>query len=366
MLKTSLSIDETLVASADSLVKACVAHERLLSAAVSVPGPSEDLVASASAVTVACLAHQHLVQLSKGAPVTPATPSIPRWKGLCQDSFPVERTDVYRIAVNVSGSRLAMLSYYNVEVYFLPSGAKAHAFDGTAQDKHPETGTTGRFGHLAGLCFAVNESETLLVLDSGQGWVQEVTVEGDHVRFIGKGSFGDHGTATAIACNATTIVVAKQCSIASPEALCVFDFGTGELLKTVGSYGFVSCLSFTSSGDLLVVDWCAGRSDVVRVFHFGSGKDFGLFGEVSEVSAARGPSVAILPDGRFAATGGGIQLHIFSAVPYQRRDPAVIIVNKTDGFERCNSSLCVEPVCVAVNSAILYVLCDDNRVRLFH
>ena len=113
---------------------------------------------------------------------------------------------------------------HTLSVYALPGGEHTRTFG--------RSGTgPGEFRGPRKLCFTVTGN--VLVVERVNMRVQEVTLTGDHVRFIGAGVIGD--IVSAIAANATLIVVGKTESV-SDNRIMVFDAVTGAVVRTFGRY----------------------------------------------------------------------------------------------------------------------------------
>ena len=91
---------------------------------------------------------------------------------------------------------------------------------------------SGRFNRPAKVCFSA--AGNILVAEHYNKRVQEVTLTGDHVRFIGAGVIDDK--IWGIAANAELIVVGK-CWCTSNNRIMMFDAVTGVLVRAFGDYG---------------------------------------------------------------------------------------------------------------------------------
>ena len=112
-----------------------------------------------------------------------------------------------------------------LSVYSLPGGAHVRTFGRGGAGE-------GQFNRPAKLCFSV--AGNILVAECDNKRVQEVTLTGDHVRFIGVGVIEDK--IWGIAANAELIVVGKY-NCTSNNRIMMFDAVTGAFVRAFGDYG---------------------------------------------------------------------------------------------------------------------------------
>ena len=116
-------------------------------------------------------------------------------------------------------------SNHTLSVYSLPGGEHLRPFGSEGIGK-------GQFCWPAGLCYSV--AGNILVAEQGNKRVQEVTLTGNHVRFIGAGVINDF--IWGIAANAELVVVGKHGDV-SNNRIMMFDAVTGALVRAFGDYG---------------------------------------------------------------------------------------------------------------------------------
>ena len=114
---------------------------------------------------------------------------------------------------------------HTLSVYSLLSGQHIRTFGKQGSRK-------GRFNGPAKLCFSVDGNILVAELDNKRA--QEVTLTGDHVRFIGVGVIRD--SIVSIAANAELIVVGKH-DCTTNKRIMMFDAVTGEFKRAFGDYG---------------------------------------------------------------------------------------------------------------------------------
>ena len=123
-------------------------------------------------------------------------------------------------------------------VYSLPGGERIRTFGSRGEGE-------GQFDWPAKLCFSV--AGNILVAERWNKRVQEVTLTGDHVRFIGVGVIDDD--IWGIAANAELIGVGKAwCTI--NNRIMMFDAVTGAFVRAFGDYG--------DAPGQLMMEYCMG------------------------------------------------------------------------------------------------------------
>ena len=154
------------------------------------------------------------------------------------------------LAISPDGAH--MISSHNddtLSVYMLPGGEHIRTFGS-------EDAGEVQFHRPTKLCFSA--AGNILVADSSNECVQEVTLTGDHVRFIGDGVIDDE--IWGIAANAALIVVGKAyCT--SDNRIMMFHAVTGAFVRAFGEYGwaqdqlmeFCMGIRFTPDGSHIVV-----------------------------------------------------------------------------------------------------------------
>ena len=114
---------------------------------------------------------------------------------------------------------------HTLSVYSLPGGEHIRTFGN-------EGAGEGQFNWPAKVCFSAEGS--ILVAESLNRRVQEMTLSGDHVRFIGVGVIDDN--IWGIAANAELIVVGKY-DCTSNNRIMMFDAVAGAFFRAFGDYG---------------------------------------------------------------------------------------------------------------------------------
>ena len=128
----------------------------------------------------------------------------------------------------VSPDGVHMVTSHNndtLSVYSLPGGEHIRSFGSEGKGN-------GQFSGPAKLCFGANG--TILLAEAWNKRVQEVTLTGEHVRFIGVGVIDYY--IWSIAANAELIVVGKW-GAASNDRIMMFDAVTGTFVRAFGDYG---------------------------------------------------------------------------------------------------------------------------------
>ena len=126
----------------------------------------------------------------------------------------------------------------------------------------------GQFFLPGSLCMTA--MDTVLVAESGNRRIQEVTVAGVHHRFIGLGVFDD--SLCGLAVHGDTIA-AGQCGYTSSYRVVLFNYACGTLLRRFGMWGddigkvrHVSAMQFTRDGrHLVITDHPSGHATVMTV-----------------------------------------------------------------------------------------------------
>ena len=144
----------------------------------------------------------------------------------------------YGLAISPDSAYLVVShSNHTLSVYALPGGEHIRTFcsEGTSE---------GQFKHPAKLCFSATGN--ILVAECDNKRVQEVTLFGDLVRFIGVSVIDDE--IWGIAANAELIVVGKfNCT--SNNRIMMFDAVAGAFVRAFGDFG-------EESGQLM--EYCIG------------------------------------------------------------------------------------------------------------
>lgn len=132
--------------------------------------------------------------------------------------------DSYGLAISRDKAHMAVShSNHTLSVYSLPGGKSIKTFGREGSGK-------GQFDGPQKLCFTV--AGNILVAEFINQRVQEVTLTGEHVRFIGAGKI--FGLIYSIATNGEVIAVAIS---NSSNRVMMFDAVTGAFLRAFGNYG---------------------------------------------------------------------------------------------------------------------------------
>ena len=157
------------------------------------------------------------------------------------------------LAVTRDGSIMVLSNptLHGLSVYATSNGGFVRSFGslGTA---------AGQFDRPAGLCMTPHG--TVLVGDSGNQRVQEMTLEGTHVKHIGVGSI-DAGVG-GVDMRGDVVAVGKSGNNGSSRVM-LFNYASGALIRQFGEYGYldgqyarVSGIRFAQDGNHLLI--CGG------------------------------------------------------------------------------------------------------------
>ena len=133
----------------------------------------------------------------------------------------------YGLAISPDSTHMvASHSNDTLSLYSLPGGEHVRTFGSKGTGK-------GQFSMPSKRCFSA--AGNILVAECGNKRVQEVTLTGEHVRFIGVGVIADPDF--GIASNAELIIVGKaNCN--SNNRIMMFDAVTGAFVRAFGDYGY--------------------------------------------------------------------------------------------------------------------------------
>jgi len=130
-----------------------------------------------------------------------------------------------------------------ITVYSTEDGSELTAFGGRGS-------ASGQFNYPEKMC--TSPRNTLLVAEFDNNRVQEVSMTGEHIRFIGEGMFS-HGSLAGIACNDEYIVVSQFQYDDCPSCRTkVFNYSTGKVATQFVGIG-------DGDGDSWVLSWTAAR-----------------------------------------------------------------------------------------------------------
>ena len=229
-------------------------------------------------------------------------------RGLHVTTLPVkDEKNSPGLAISSDGSLMVVSSdkTHQLSVYRTKDGSRVRSFGG------PGTGP-GRFGNPYGLCMTAHD--TVLVAELSNKRIQEVTLEGAHVKFIPVGvhvrDVGVHGDVVAV------------CT----DTIRLYSYTTGVLIRNIpSSDGMVFNIRFAPDGKhMAVVKW-AGHiellsEDGVFVRHLGpigfyTGVAFTCTGDVVGVAWSGVVSVFSATDGRLLRSWGTL-IGNFSEINY--------------------------------------------------
>ena len=262
----------------------------------------------------------------------------------------------YGLAISPDSAHMvASHGDHTLSVYLLPGGERIRKLGS-------EGAGEGQFKWPAKLCFSA--SGNVVVADCGNKRVQEVTLTGDHVRFIGAGVIKNE--IWGIAANAEVIVVGKY-ACTSNNRIMMFDAVAGALVRAFGDYG-------DAPGQLM--EYCLGirfTPDNGHIIVAESNPGVCTGGQVSVFTHA-GEFVRCIGGGQFKAaleveiTDNG-DIIVCDGWPYHR-----ICVFSADGSTLLRQwggygvadGMFINPTALAMCGGQLYVLDRGNkRVQVF-
>jgi WD40 repeat protein len=152
------------------------------------------------------------------------------------------------LAITEDGAVMAISNYLTrmITLYSLPGGEVLRVFGGKGS-------RPGQFCDPRKLCFTVDCN--LLVAEDENKRLQEVTMTGQHVRFVGVDTFV--GAVAGVASNSEFIVANQACD---SNRIVVFDFRTGAFVRSFGDRGSDpgqlngnACLRISPDGSHIIV-----------------------------------------------------------------------------------------------------------------
>jgi len=260
-------------------------------------------------------------------------------------TLPVQGNDGNRgLTLSADGSLMVVsnVSTHRLLVYRVRDGGLVRSFGGRGA-------AAGQFHNPFRLCMTATDS--VLVADSGNVRIQEVTLEGAHVKYIGVGVIA--GGLFGMAAHGDLVAAA---SFGSTQAFCIllFSYTSGTLLRQFGTRGsgvgqfcHLTGIRFTAEGrHLVLADYRNSRVTVVTVEgalvrHIGVG-----------VLAYRVSDVAVLFTGELVVSDTcNHRVCVFSG------DNGTLL--RSWGTRGRGDGHLLRPVALAVHGARLYVL--DNE-----
>jgi DNA-binding beta-propeller fold protein YncE len=176
--------------------------------------------------------------------------------------IPIKGTGNYGIAVTLDGLHLIVSDYrsHSISVYSMDSGGCISSF-GCFGSK------PGQFKYPFRIC--ATPRGTILVSECGNGRLQEVTITGEHVRFIGEARHFDYESVYGLCMQGDLVAVGKHGS-STDGRIVLFSYSSGALIRKFGSYGFgedqmanVFGLSFTPDEKHILI---ANRTSLLSMF----------------------------------------------------------------------------------------------------
>jgi DNA-binding beta-propeller fold protein YncE len=169
-------------------------------------------------------------------------------------TIPIKGTRNYGVAVTMDGLHLIVSNYFchSITVYSMDTGGCISTFGSLGSG-------TGQFSNPSRIC--ATPRGTILVCEYGNKRVQEITITGEHVRFIGEGHLDDDRVFGM--CMQGDIVAVGKDGGNTDGRIVLFSYSTGALIRKFGSYGsgedqmkIVYGLSFAPDGrHILVADY---------------------------------------------------------------------------------------------------------------
>lgn len=271
-----------------------------------------------------------------------------RFQGKLITTYQVD-FDVGGLAVMEDASLFAVSDYGSsgIWVYRLPYGNKLTRFGNKGNGP-------GQFDGPLRLCFT--STGTLLVADSENKRVQEVTVTGDHVRFLQSDAI--KSPVVHVVCNTKAVVATQKSGFGT---FSVFDMVTGEMMAVFGECGrdpgclrtfFDTSLSF----DGTIIQVAETGPNRISLFDF-NGSSLGAVGDASTLNLVR--SVAELPDGRIVAANAGNQRLVIFRPTKEATDENADVQEVLLPMSFDDKTCCIKFAC-----GFLFSMCDQ-KIQMF-
>lgn len=138
----------------------------------------------------------------------------------------VKNPDWFGVSMSISpnGKLAAITGYNDVTIFSLPSGSEFHKFGCCGSG-------IGHLDYCGKICFSASGNH-ILVAERKNDRIQEFSLEGEHVRYIGECAFrGTRNTGdqlTGVDANVSVVVACKSCYVF------VFDYCSGDLVAKFG------------------------------------------------------------------------------------------------------------------------------------
>ena len=242
---------------------------------------------------------------------------------------------------------------HTLSVYSLPDGEYLRTFGSHGAGK-------GQFKYPAKLCFSVTGN--VLVAEYENKRVQEVTLMGSHVRFVGVGVIADY--IRGIAANAELIVVGKAwCT--SNNRIMMFDTVTGAVVRAFGNYGaaqgqlmmYCNGVRFTPDSRHIIVAESNGYGTRSRLSVFTLA---GVF-----VRCIGEGELQVATDVEFTDNGDVIVSDSWAGYQYVHSADGSTLLRQWGGKGDADGNF-TEPTALAIRGSQLYVLDEvTERVQVF-
>ena len=259
------------------------------------------------------------------------------------------------IAVSPSGT-FAVVSHVNntLSVYSLPVGEYVRTFGSEGSGR-------GQFDMPGKLCF--HRSDSVFVAEYNNERIQEVTLAGDHVQFIGVGAI--RGSIWGLACCDLYLAVGSRNTTTDGRVM-LFNAVSGHLVRAFGEYGAAPGMLMR---DCMGMRFCNGNRSVV-VAESSEGRKgrlsvFSVLGEfercVGRSKLKRVTDVEVTPSGEMVcsdAYGSSHRICVFS--------PSGGLVKEWGGKRSDDPGHFMFPFAIALRDSKLYVLdAASPRVQVF-
>ena len=208
----------------------------------------------------------------------------------------------YGVAVSLDGLHLIVSCWdsHSISVYSIDTGDCITKFGSRGKG-------AGQFVNPHRIC--TTSRGTILVIEYDNKRLQEVTMTGDHVRFIGEEQLDDEYICSL--CMHGDIVAVGKCSGSSDGRVMFFSYSSGAVILKFGDYGSgkgqmkeVTGLSFMADGKYILV-----ASNVRRLLMF---TVYGVFVKTIDMAGFSAFDVLCSGSNVFAANFGNHCVYVFS------------------------------------------------------
>jgi len=172
-------------------------------------------------------------------------------EGVYVTTLPVNGEGFKRgLAITSDSSHMVVSNYgaHQLSVCRLSDGSHVRSFGGRGA-------AAGQFNHPRDLC--MTKENTILVADYDNRRIQEMTLEGGHVKCIGVGVINEG--VRGIAMHGDVVAVGKSGGL-TPDRIMLFSYTSGALLSQFGAFGsgegqyqHVTGMEFTADGKHLII-----------------------------------------------------------------------------------------------------------------